>query len=205
MTNRVHPPKPSASLVAELSRAALSVARDSNDPLAPVEALAPIPTDPGDMPRDIDEDEAIYALLLAGFTHAEIAHDRTVKTGKRWTKDDVEAACDRVGKANVARTSRQLVYAAQLELDRHEAALKAIWSDVTSGNVQATDRFIKLSQAKREMLGLDAPDVRVQLTMGGSDALDFSALTSEELRTLQELQRKAASAAKAKVVSGRVS
>jgi len=205
MTNKVHPPKPTEALMTELSRAALAVARDSDDPLAPVTELAPVPKEAGEMPVEIDPDEEVYSLVMAGYTHAQIAHDRTVKTGKRWTKQDVEEACERVGRDNVARTARQMVFAAQLELDRTEAALKAIWADVSAGNLQATDRFLKLSEAKRDMLGLDAPDVRVQLTMGGSDKLDFEALTSEELRTYQELQRKASSAAKAKVVSGRVS
>lgn len=205
MTNKVHPPAPPVELMAELSRAAVSVARASFDPLAPISALAPVPKEPGDMPVEIDEDDEVYALVMAGWTHSQIAHDRTVKTGRRWTKAEVEAACDRVGRENVGRTARQLTFAAQLELDRVEAALKALWPDVMSGNLQATDRFLKLSEAKRSMLGLDAPDVRVSLTMGGRDTLDLEALSSEELKTFQELQRKASSAAKAKVVTGRVS
>lgn len=202
--NKTHPPTPTLELITELSKAALAVTSGSDDLLAPVAAMAPVPTEPGQMPSTIEQDEVVYALHMAGYTPSQIAHDLTIKTRERWSGDDVVEACVRVGRINLARTSTQMAYAAQLELDRIEAALKALWSQVQDGNLLATDRFLKLSEAKRNLLGLDAADVKVQLTMGGQDALDLTALSDAELRTLQDLQRKASSAAKQKVVSGRV-
>jgi hypothetical protein len=190
-------------LVEALSQAALAVARDSDDPLDPVTALAPFTTEPGEMPMVVSQDETVYAFLMAGHTPSGIAHTMTVQTGRRWTAAEVDAAASRVGHSNVARTSSQMAFAAQLELDRLEAALKALWPGVQDSNLLAIDRFLKISERKSKILGLDSPDIKMMLTLGGSEQLDFSALSDDELRAYQALQRKAASAAKQKVVEGR--
>lgn len=203
MTNRSHPPKPPTPLLEEVARAATAVAKGSSDPLATVVAMAPIPTEAHEMVVAIEAEEEIYALVMAGWTPTQIAHHRTKQTGTRWTSADVDAALEVVGRRNLARTSAQMAFAAQLELDRMEAALKAVWGPVTDGNLLAIDRFLKLSKEKRDMLGLDAPDVRVQLQIGGQDAMDLSHFTAEELRQFKALQQKATSAAKEKVVRSR--
>ena len=204
MTNRTHPPLPSEAILDELTLAAIRVSGGSSDPLAPVTAMAPIPTEPGEIPAKIDEEQEIYALVMAGWTPHQIAHEWTLRTKTRWTSAMVDEAVGKVSHENLGRTSRQMAFAAQLELDRIESALKALWPEVQNGNLQAIDRFDKLSRSKREMLGLDAPDVRLQLTMGGQDALDLTALSNDELKMLQSLQRKAASAAKQKVVEAKI-
>lgn len=201
MTNRTHPAVPSVEVVAEMATASVAVERGSHDPLAPVVALMPMPTGPSDLAVPIERDEEVYAFHMAGHTPTQIAHHFTKLTGVRWTGQDVDACIRRVGQVNVSRTQDQLVFAAQLELDRIEATLRAIWPQVLDGNLQAIDRATRLSAEKRKMLGLDAPDVQVQLRLGSSEGMDYSTLTTEELKTLQTLQRKASSAAKQKVVS----
>ena len=189
--------------MAELASAAVAVARHDTDPLAPVVALAPIDLTPQGVPVPIQNDDEVYALHMAGYTPSQIAHHFTKLSGKRWTLDDVDQAVGRVAQSNIGRTQAQLTFAAQLELDRMDAALKAIWPSVQDGNLQAMDRWLKLSAERRKMLGLDAPDVQVQLRLGTGGDVDYSTLSTEELKTLQALQRKASSASRQKVVRGR--
>lgn len=189
--------------MAELATAAVAVGAADQDPLAPVTALAPIDLTPAGVPVPIDTDDEVYALHMAGYTPTQIAHHFTKLSGRRWTIEDVDQAVGRVAQNNIGRTQAQLAFAAQLELDRMDAALKAIWPAVQDGNLQAMDRWLKLSAERRKMLGLDAPDVQVQLRLGAGGEVDYSTLTTDELKTLQALQRKAASAAKQKVVRGR--
>lgn len=126
MTNRTHPAVPAAEVLEELASAAIAVAKDSQNPLGPVVEMAPMPTGPSDMPVPIEADEEVYALHMAGHTPTQIAHHFTKLTGRRWTGQDVDRAIRAVAQNNVSRTQDQLVYAAQLELDRIEATLRAI-------------------------------------------------------------------------------
>jgi hypothetical protein len=203
MTNRTHPVAPPPEVVAELATASLAVSHADTHPLAPVVSMAPTDLTPATIPVPIEQDEEIYALHMAGHTPSNIAHHFTKVTGRRWTSDEVTEAISRTGQRGVVRTQQQLAYAAQLELDRMDAALKAIWPAVQDGNLQAMDRWLRLSAERRKMLGLDAPDVQVSLRLGSPDGVDYSALTTDELKTLQALQRKAASAATQKVVKSR--
>jgi hypothetical protein len=202
VTNKTHPITAPAAVVAELASAAVAVSRDSTDPLAPVTALAPVDLTPAGVPVPIDTDDEVYALHMAGYTPSQVAHHFTKVTGRRWTIGDVDAAISRVAQSNIGRTQAQLTFAAQLELDRMDAALKAIWPSVQDGNLQAMDRWLKLSAERRKMLGLDAPDVQVQLRLGAGGDVDYSTLSTEELKTLQGLQRKASSASRQKVIRG---
>jgi hypothetical protein len=43
-----------------------------------------------------------------------------------------------------------------LELSRLDEALKAIWGDVKKGSLFAIDRFLKISERRSRLLGLDA-------------------------------------------------
>jgi hypothetical protein len=43
-----------------------------------------------------------------------------------------------------------------LELNRLDEALKAIWPDVKKGSLFAIDRFLKISERRSRLLGLDA-------------------------------------------------
>jgi hypothetical protein len=203
VTNKTHPVTVPPTIVAEFAQASLAVSSTSADPLAPVVALAPLDLSPGSLPAQIDTDDEVYALHMAGYTPSQVAHHFTKLTGKRWSIEDVDRSVSRVASVNIGRTQAQLAFAAQLELDRMDAALKAIWPSVQDGNLQAMDRWLKLSAERRKLLGLDAPDVQVQLRLGAGGDVDYSTLTTDELKTLQALQRKASSASRQKVVGGR--
>jgi hypothetical protein len=156
------------------------------------------------MPVDIDKDQTIYALYMAGHTPYAIARQLTVDEKTKWTSAMVQEVVSRVGQDNLARTQEQLVYAAQLDLDRIDALIQVLWPQAKDGNLAAIDRISALTKRRAELLGLDAPDVKLSLTMGGPDAVDLSALSDDELRQYRDLQRKASSAARQKVVKGRV-
>jgi hypothetical protein len=54
----------------------------------------------------------------------------------------------------------------ELEAQRLDAANLAIWSPVQQGNLQAIDRFIKISQRRADLLGLDAPPAENTIPLG---------------------------------------
>ena len=200
MTNRTHPPTTPTEVLDRLTDVALAVASWSGDPLAVVEALPEMPTQPEQLPVQIDTDQEIYALQMAGHTPYQIALEQTRRTGIQWTSDDVMQACSRVARLNVTRSPEQLAYAAQLDLDRIDAMIKVLWPQAQEGNLQAIDRLERMMKRRAEMLGTDAPEVRVALSLNGTDAVDLTALTTEELRQYRDLQRKASSAARQKYV-----
>lgn len=47
--------------------------------------------------------------------------------------------------------------ARNLELDRLDKALSAIWDKVETGDLSAIDRFLKISERRAKMCGLDMP------------------------------------------------
>lgn len=53
-----------------------------------------------------------------------------------------------------------------LELERLDALLLAHWPAATSGNVEATDRVLRIMERRARLLGLDAPrQLNVRLTL----------------------------------------
>lgn len=200
MTNRTHPPTTPTEVLDRLTDVALAVAGDSSDPLAVIEAMPLMPTTPEELPVQIDTDHEIYALQMAGHTPYQIALEQTRKTGQKWTADDVMRSCHRIAAQNVTRSAEQLAYAAQLDLDRVDAMIQVLWPQAQDGNLQAIDRLERMMKRRAEMLGTDAPEVRVALSLNGADAVDLTALSTEELRQYRDLQRKASSAARQKYV-----
>ena len=79
--------------------------------------------------------------------------------------DTIAAACGyadrsgayrawREGMRDIAGPVAQEAY--DLELQRLDAALAAIWDKVLRGNLTALDRFLALTAARRKLMGLDA-------------------------------------------------
>ena len=59
----------------------------------------------------------------------------------------------------------------QMEIERLDAVLEAVWAQVKQGNLPAVDRYVKLAQRRADLLGLDAPK-RTDVTTGG-ESLTF--------------------------------
>jgi hypothetical protein len=205
VTNRHHPPSLPEDLGAELSKAAVAAASADTDPLSAVVAYAPPPTDIDQAVVDISLAEQVYSLRMGGFTPSEIAHNLTKQLKRRVTAHEVDALTEQVAAENRSRTSSQVANTFQLDLDRIERAIKAIWPAVCDGNLQAIDRFERLQKRRADMLGLDAPDIRATISLGApTGGVDYSSLSTEELRTLKALQNKAQTAHAQKVVTARL-
>lgn len=205
MTNRYHPPAIPLELAEELSKAATAAADGNDHPLSAIQAYQQPPKDVSEAVVDISLDEQVYALRMGGYTPSEIAHNLTKALKKRVTIQEVDQMIDRVADENRSRTSAQVANTFQLDLDRLERAIKAIWPAVCDGNLQAIDRFEKLQRRRSEMLGLDAPDVRATVNLGTMpNGMDYSSLSTDELKVLKALQNKASTANAQKVVNARL-
>lgn len=205
MTNRYHPPAIPLELAEELSKAAVAAADDNEHPLSAIQAYQQPPKDISEAVVDISLEEQVYALRMGGYTPSEIAHNLTKSLKKRVTIQEVDSMIDRVADENRSRTSAQVANTFQLDLDRLERAIKAIWPAVCDGNLQAIDRFEKLQRRRSEMLGLDAPDVRATVNLGTMhNGMDYSSLSTDELKVLKALQNKASTANAQKVVNARL-
>lgn len=82
----------------------------------------------------------------------------------------------------------------QIEIQRLDAALNAIWPKVEKGDESAVDRLIKILERKSKFLGLDAPEKREML--GNKDkplqyehSLDPSNLSDDTLSELISAKR----------------
>jgi len=207
MTNRTHPPTTPATVVEAIADSLGPAIGNTEDPLALVAAVGSLPTTPERLPVTIDDDVEVYALQMAGYTPYQIALKMTQSTKRVWSSQDVDAAARRVAVDNAARSADQTAFAAQLDLDRIDSMIRVLWPQVQDGNHAAIDRVEKLMRRRSEMLGLDAPDLRLSLVLGAQDGVDLTALSTEELQTYRVLQRKATTAAKmrgSKLVRGRI-
>ena len=72
-----------------------------------------------------------------------------------------------------------------LEVERVDVALKSIWAQVLSGNLGAVDRFIRLSERRARLLGLDTPIKIAPTTPDGKDAWKVG-LTPEQAEAAEE-------------------
>jgi len=83
----------------------------------------------------------------------------------------------------------------RLELERLEMGALAIVTKVKQGNVECVKVWVRISESRRKLLGLDAP---IKLEATGPDggpielaAVDLRGLSTDELRTLRSLLLKA--------------
>ena len=189
MTNRHHPPKPTEAMIETIAEEAAAADSMSTNPLGPVANMAPVPSNPEEVIRRIDFFDEVYALKLAGFTYREIAADLTIKHKRRWMPDEVEAICVDVAKQKNQSLKRNLSAEIQFDLDRIDQLMKSMYPQALDGNIAAVKAIESLTKRKAEILGTDAAQASVSVSMTGDG--DFSHLTSDELRTLHSLMDKA--------------
>lgn len=72
-------------------------------------------------------------------------------------------------------TNEQADTLRQIEIERLDLAILAIAQQVKAGNLGAIDRWVKLSESRRRLLGLDAP------TRASNQNWDMSVFSDEEL------------------------
>ncbi len=68
----------------------------------------------------------------------------------------------------------------QLQEDRLDLALNAIWGRIKSGNLSATSELVRIEKRRAELLGLDKP-IKIAPTNPEGDK-EYSGMTEDELR-----------------------
>jgi hypothetical protein len=96
--------------------------------------------------------EAALALRLAGFTFESIAQQ--IGTSTQRAHQIVTAELVRCAK----RTAQQAEALREQELQRLDIAQSAIWGRVRGGDLQAIEKFVRISESRRRLLGLDAAE-----------------------------------------------
>lgn len=114
----------------------------------------------------------VWELRLKGYTHESIARELEDRFSgllpKNWGAKAVYEDCMQVLNSVEGEYRENAAQMVQLEQQRFDAMLKGIWDKAQSGDVQAIDRVLDISAARRKMLGLDNPerfvvDWRIQL------------------------------------------
>lgn len=206
---RTRPDRQVPSLEDQLARAqiAANVVKSNptgSDRLAAAVAIPPAPKQAGALVGSqavgmvsgigaVPLGEEAYALRLSGYLPHEIAQHlsltRTSKEGKVLSEADVVGLLREVADRRGLLTQTSLANEMMLDYQRIEMLIKALWADALEGDKNASDRIARLLQRKATMLGLDSPEVRVNLS-ANSDT-DYSRLSLDELTALKSLLAKA--------------
>lgn len=121
--------------------------------------------------------EIVLELRKQGKTYRAIAEAVRQQLGdelpagwdERYAYKDVKRELDRL-RDEIAEDAQMI---RQLELERLDLALDAILPMVRKGNLGAVDRLIRLSESRRKLLGLDAPQ-RQEMAGPGGEALQMN-------------------------------
>lgn len=109
-------------------------------------------------------------LRMAGGTYAQIAE--ALEISQTGAYKAVMRALDKLNQKTL-ENAEQL---RRLELERLDRAVLAVWPKVQEGRLTAIDRWIRLSESRRKLLGLDAPQqanvvTKIELTWS-DDGID---------------------------------
>lgn len=110
----------------------------------------------------------VAANLLGGLSQRQMAEALGVSTST--IKLDVAAILEEYREQRIEKIEKLK----ELENVRLNRALNAIWNQVLAGDLEAIDRFLKISDARRKLLGLDVPRTTRHLH-------DFGNMTRDEL------------------------
>lgn len=138
------------------------------------------------------EDETIYDMKLAGHNL------RQISAGVNKTEAEVEQSINAMAERSRTRLASELAIATIIEIDRMDTIIQKLWPAVLAGDYGAIDRVNSLSKERRRLLGLDAPEVKASLNVT-TDALDLSALSTDQLKQWEAIQQ-TLKAAKGKTV-----
>lgn len=124
-------------------------------------------------------------LRKAGLTYQQIA--KTMNLTRREANSLVTQALRELWDKSVDVTDELR----QLELARYETITLKLWPRVLEGQIPAIETFLRVSKARREMMGLDVP-VQVDVTSGGEPIGASVDRIREDI--LRRLNRRASSA-----------
>jgi hypothetical protein len=100
--------------------------------------------------RALEQRTQIWQLRLAGLTHKQIGEALTPKI----SESSVRKALKRFKRDNFDVPIRE---SAQLEEERLDMMLQAIWTQVMNGKLGAIDRALRIAERRANLLGLDKP------------------------------------------------
>lgn len=131
-----------------------------------------------------------FNLRVAGASYRAIATNLGCNEATAFR--DVQVVLQRIRKATDETGEEYLT----LEVERIERAMVALADNVQKGHLGAIDRWLSLCESRRRLLGLDAPR-RAELTgkegaplFPEEDELDYSQLSTPELKALEDLLEK---------------
>jgi orotate phosphoribosyltransferase-like protein len=90
-------------------------------------------------------------LRKAGFTYRAIATQ--LKITHETARSDVMTALKQLSERQDTETAEYR----NLELERLDRMMLAVWSDALKGHLGAVDRVLKISERRARLMGLDAP------------------------------------------------
>lgn len=133
--------------------------------------------------------EAVLALRIAGRTYRQIADEMTGR-GCPMSKD---TAYRRVCWALQQILAPGVSELRKLEAERLDVALRALEPAMLAGNLQAVQAWLRVSESRRRLLGLDIPvqqevDLTGTVTVKSEQAEELDALVAEmERRAAEEM------------------
>ena len=105
------------------------------------------------------------SLRAQGLSYRAIADAWEKQTGKTVSKTTVQNDIARELQSLSEQTRSEAKHYRDIELIRLDMAMSAIAKKVSSGDVAAVNAWVKISESRRKLLGLDAP-VQLQVQQG---------------------------------------
>lgn len=146
-------------------------------------------------------EDKIYRLRLTG----QSAKDISLMPGINKTPEQIDAVIADMAERSRTRLASEMTIATLLECDRLEAILKALWPAVVEADLGAIDRILIVSRERRKLLNLDAPEMKVNLTMDASQ-VDLSSLNLKQIQAWEDIQKTLSESKRTKIktVRGKV-
>ena len=120
---------------------------------------------------------AVSAAVLAGQTYRQMVE--TLHCSLSTISQDVGVIVARWQEEQVALVGQQR----QVELQRLDVVLQAVWEKACTGDLFAIDRYLKIAERRAKLLGLDAPAKVAPTTPDGEKPWDpETAVTPEFAR-----------------------
>lgn len=135
---------------------------------------------PGNKEVAAERRQRAMELRKQGKTYRAIAKDLGI--GEAQAYRDVSAVIKVINQ----RSQETAIEHQRLELERLEMAMEAIATQVEKGHLGAVDRWLRLCESRRKLLGLDAPaktevNSNTEISLGKHD---YSSMDAEELSRL---------------------
>lgn len=121
--------------------------------------------------RDMAKRMEALSLRLAGLSYAQIGEKLGI---------DPKTVIDLVNRTLTVAENQAVEELREIENARLDRAQASIWTQVLEGNLAAVDSFLRLSQRRAKMNGLDAP-TSINLSIGIRQEMETAFATLEQM------------------------